>query len=437
MSGPPHGDPSYFPATTPGSHAVPFASYPAGYATSSTPTPAPGPVFSMPAVQGSAIPTSEVPTPSFAPGEFSNFQRPLPSGDAPIFSPPASLLTSGDVASMIRELHRNQEAMRVNQEEFQTGIQTYIVAQQSASQSIAQASLAQTQASQNKVHGGTVKVRNPRMFNGRHEEVTPFLSELHRIMEFNPASFQTDYQRVMFAALYLKDGVPVEWFGHLESSDSPVLRNWTAFITEFKKKFADPRLTLTADQRLDRLRQTGSAFDYLTRFLELSSHLDMTEQTKINRFMKGLKPAIKDNLVSIVDRPDTLAAWENTIIQIDANLHQREVERKDEGRKLPPLPKSNHLSVPSHSHSLPSSSTSSSSTLPVPMDVDALSTSPSTLRNGSRPRGKLTQEERASRIAKGLCLYCGKPGHSVDNCFARKARHGDASTQGKVLPKTK
>ena len=49
----------------------------------------------------------------------------------------------------------------------------------------------------------------------------------------------------------------------------------------------------------------------ITCFGELSSHLEMTEQTKINQFMKGLKPVIKDNLISIIDQPPTLMGWEN------------------------------------------------------------------------------------------------------------------------------
>ena len=49
---------------------------------------------------------------------------------------------------------------------------------------------------------------------------------------------------------------------------------------------------------------------YLTCFVKLSSHLEMTEQMKI-----------KDNLVSIIDQPLTLISWENIIIQVDANLH--------------------------------------------------------------------------------------------------------------------
>jgi len=30
--------------------------------------------------------------------------------------------------------------------------------------------------------------------------------------------------------------------------------------------------------------------------------------------------------------------------------------------------------------------------------------------------GKLSEQERATRIREGLCLYCGKPGHMARHC---------------------
>ena len=47
-------------------------------------------------------------------------------------------------------------------------------------------------------------------------------------------------------------------------------------MIEFHKKFADPRLSSTADQKLEKLKQMGSAHAYLTRFVKLSSYLEMT-----------------------------------------------------------------------------------------------------------------------------------------------------------------
>ena len=241
--------------------------------------------------------------------------------------------------------------------------------------------------------GSSVKVRDPRMFSGKHEEVTPFLSEVNRLIQFNSVSFPTDNHKVLFLALYLKDGIPVEWFNHLETLASPLLHNWPRFVDEFKKKFADPRLIQTAEYKLDRLFQTSSAHSYLTHFIEISSHLDMTEQMKISRFMKGLKPAIKDNLISIINRPQTLHGWENIIIQVDANIHQREIEKQEESGKKP--------AKTSPPNPLPTSIMTPANTDVVPMDIDAIR----------------TQAQRDYRVKNNLCPHCG-----------------NAPQQAKVLP---
>ncbi|GLB42514.1 hypothetical protein LshimejAT787_1105290 [Lyophyllum shimeji] len=276
------------------------------------------------------------------------------------------------------------------------------------------------------LRGNTVKLRNARIFSRKHMDVTPFLSEIKRIIDFNPASFVDDRSKILFVGLNLKDGIPIEWFNHLENSQSPLLWDWTAFLATFRKKFADPSLITTADQRLDALRQTGSAHYYLTSFMEIASHLDMTEQTKISRFMKGLKPIIKDHLVNIVDRPSTLEAWEPFIISVDTNLHQREVERRlEHGNSY----HKRHTKDFNTTAYVPSKTVAPSSSLDVvPMDIDAItpSTSATTTSRPSAPRGKLTAAEREDRFKNNLCLYCGRSGHAVKDCRTRAAKHGTA-----------
>ena len=94
---------------------------------------------------------------------------------------------------------------------------------------------------------------------------------------------------------------------------------------------------------------------------------------------------------------------ENIIIQVDANIHQREIEKQEEMGKKNTKP--SPLEVPSTATPLPVA------TDVVPMEIDAV-------RASSAPRGKLTQAERDYRIQNKLCLYCGKPGHIVTECYA-------------------
>ena len=225
--------------------------------------------------------------------------------------------------------------------------------------------------------------------------------------------------------MYLKDGIPIEWFNYLEVSGLPTLHHWLSFMSEFCKKFSNPQLSLTADQKLEKLKQTGSAHAYLTCFIKLLSHLKMTEQTKINWYMKGLKPVIKDNLISIVDRPLTLMGWENILIQVDANLHQHDIEQKEELKGKTTNNKSSLSSSKSSSTPTPTPTVVSTSPDVVPMDVD-------TIRTG---QGKLTLEEQEFCFQNNLCLYCGKPG-DIASSHNLKKKEGNLD-QGKAKLESK
>ena len=134
--------------------------------------------------------------------------------------------------------------------------------------------------------------------------------------------------------------------------------------------------------------------------------------------MKGLKPAIKDNLISIINHPQNLHGWENIIIQVDANIHQHNIKKCEESGKTtkstldtPPQPAT--ISLPT-----------STATNVIPMEVNAVQSS-------SAPQGKLTQAECDYHIKNNLCLYCEKPGHVIADHPQKDNKLGNIP-QGKV-----
>ena len=59
---------------------------------------------------------------------------------------------------------------------------------------------------------------------------------------------------------------------------------------------------------------------------------------------------------------------------------------------------------------------------------DSVNVNASSSQPPDRAKGRLTKEERDHRFKNNLCLYCGKPGHILKECFAKtqaiKARGG-------------
>ncbi|KAF4612585.1 hypothetical protein D9613_012720 [Agrocybe pediades] len=321
------------------------------------------------------LPLSATPTPLTTPNPanvlpFSNITADL-SGQPPSQPP----LAPGSQPPYVADFTRLVEIMAANQarfEETMAGFNAHLDGQLNLRQPAASSgntSVAPPLPSA--IPSTTVKLPSPRKFNGKHQEVLPFLNEVKRIIEFAPASFPDDRTKIFWVSLYLKDGIPLQWFNYLETSKSPALSSWELFLKEFSIKFEDPCLVINTYRKLNSLRQTGSAHDYFTQFLTLSDKLDMTEQSKISRFYDGLKSEIKDNLVSLVDRPSRLADWQKIIVQIDANLTDRERDRTRESRHVKESSSSTSPLSPPVTPTPVATSESTSSDV-APMDIDAL-----------------------------------------------------------------
>lgn len=152
----------------------------------------------------------------------------------------------------------------------------------------------------------------------------------------------------------------------------------------------------------------------------------MTDQTKINRFHKGLKEGVRNLLVG-KPKPTKFDDYVKLCIELDNAYHEHELElkasKKSSTTKSSSLsyhtPRPNYAPSPSAPASTPSALASSDV---VPMEIDALK------------RGPLTQEEKDRRKRLGLCHYCGQGKHMVDNCPNMSAKAKAARANAKASP---
>jgi hypothetical protein len=208
---------------------------------------------------------------------------------------------------------------------------------------------------------------------------------------------------------YLGDGSPKSWYNSVRKHNDSLLDNFTAFCERFEAHFSDPDVTATAQEKLLKLRQDqfGSCAVYAAHFEELLPFVDWSDQSTINTFYKGLKPRVKDGLVSVLSKPTIFRDYTKLCVEIDNVAWRREQERKAEKSSNS---RNDNTSRPPHTPRATTSTTSvASQALPpgIPMEIDATKL--------GKPRGPLTQKERDERRAKGLCLYCGGP-HKIADC---------------------
>ena len=96
-------------------------------------------------------------------------------------------------------------------------------------------------------------VTKPDKFTGKDsQQFRPFLASC--IMAFNnkPRKFQTDRQRVAYAASYLSD-IAMSWWQPILSApiEAPIRNNWLLFIQELNNLFGEVDIEQTSERALN------------------------------------------------------------------------------------------------------------------------------------------------------------------------------------------
>ncbi|KAJ5239577.1 hypothetical protein N7468_004196 [Penicillium chermesinum] len=239
-----------------------------------------------------------------------------------------------------------------------------------------------------------IKPPKPDFFEGHRGKLRAFLTQMD--MQLRLVNFQSEVDKVMYASTYLR-GQAFEWF-------EPYIRDYTdkpskdrdeatkevfASYSNFKKKleatFGDVDATRTAERRLRRLRQTGSASVYTAEFQQIISHLDWDEDAYIAIYEDGLKEDVKDEIMRI-DRPDRLSKLMEVAVKFDNRLYERSLQRR-EARQW-----------------------RGQDNLPEPTDSDDEEV------EESHDRPKNPRKEKQYRQMKGKCFNCNQGGHFAKEC---------------------
>jgi Ty3 transposon capsid-like protein len=295
------------------------------------------------------------------------------------------------------------------------------------------------------------KVKEPDAFTGFSREKLPtFLAQCQIVFATQPSRYSTETSKVMYAGSHLTD-IAYEWF-HPQASipNYPNFATFKLFSQALESMFGDPDAVATAERRLRRLRMQENATisRYLIDFARYAAPLSWNDEVLCSQFYLGLAERIKDQ-IALQGKPKTLAGMRMIAQTVDARHWERHYER------IPTSAPQTSVATPVATHQprvrsvlhsqpnlrSPSSSTSQTTrTYPSQVPHHPASGSPSKFTPKQTfpanqvlgPDGKLLPSERERRVQAGLCLYCGKPGHSTTSCPKRTP--GSYSNHPKTAP---
>ena len=176
-----------------------------------------------------------------------------------------------------------------------------------------------------------IKTTKPDTFHGSCSKLRSFISQLAIYFALQPDDFNTDVNKIMFAASLLRDSA-FDWFEpNLRKRDSdnppPIITSYKTFIASLESTFGDIDAKATAERQLRSLRQTSSASSYSTSFQQIVSFLEWDDAALSYAFYNGLKDSVKDELAKD-DRPATLSALMEKAIKIDNRQFERSREKQ-------------------------------------------------------------------------------------------------------------
>ena len=201
---------------------------------------------------------------------------------------------------------------------------------------------------------------------------------------------------VTYAASFLKDSALKWWLRYQQevaAGKRQPFATWDAFKQEFIDTFTPVKPDFDARNKLDRLAQTRSVFDYASHFNTLMLELpNMDEADRVHFFIRGLKPETRMHVV--LRKPTTLHEAVELAIQADGLLWSMQ-----KGRKPPSSAARPNFPPPKQSRD----------SGPTPMELGSM--------EQDNPEAELCFSEAKRTPLR--CFYCHRIGHRTAFCRQR------------------
>lgn len=256
----------------------------------------------------------------------------------------------------------------------------------------------------------------PKPFQGDSTKLLSFFQHCDMYFMINQQKFQDDDIKINIMASYF-EGEAEKWFrpyfrdraDNDEDSQEDDTKEMFSSYKKFKKHvtsaFGGPNEVREAEKAIMNLRQTGSVRDYATKLRGHIAVLGWADSVTMPIFREGLKPGIKWEIRN-EKSVRTLSKLVEKAIEVDNDIQDLKGHTNNYvhlGRSAKPN------QGKARQHKQPYFG-------PMPMDLDAAN------KKRNYTKGPLTQPEKDRRIKNNLCLYCGKPGHVANDCFAKKGK---------------
>lgn len=257
------------------------------------------------------------------------------------------------------------------------------------------------------------KVAEPEKFSGKKgNEVYRWFAQIRLVFRGKPRTYHSDADKVAFALSYMA-GAAQNWAMPLlqaldEGRNHELLENYDAFREAVIGVYGDIDRRGNAEDRLARLRQTGSVATYISTFNEYAAQIDWNESSLVARFRGGLKDDILDSVATAETQPRRLHEWVAMASRIDERLWGRRQSRRlpaDTSNVKPSIFPSRDLVGRLQSNPVTSG--------PVPMELGAIRGAPALAK---------TAAERLEYQRHGRCWGCGELGHVRAKCPTNPSR---------------